>query len=413
MRLLERSNVNIREIITEQGVAIYFQPIVSIKKKSMIGIEALCRGIGVDGSYILPSILFSLAKAEELTVDFDRLCRKKALESYSRIHSGDNDLILFLNIDTSVIDKGVVGSGHLLNMVNDFKIDPGNVAIEIVESKVDDVTALERFVNTYREYGFLIALDDVGSGYSNLDRIPLVKPDILKIDKSLITEIDKKYYKQEVFKSLVNLSKKIGALIVAEGVEREEEAIMALELGADLLQGFYYAKPQEINSGIVEECAGKIARTASKFKSYMVNKINRIRFQHWEYGRIIDEIIETLSQAPVEHFDDYLSRIIRASPVLECIYILDKAGMQMSETHCNLLLPAKNRRLIYRPAQTGTEHTLKDYYYMLVHAGFKKYTTEPYISLASGNLCITISTFFKNFSIDEYILCVDINPEII
>lgn len=99
-------------------------------------------------------------------------------------------------------------------------------------------TMLKMFLCTYKEYGFLIALDDVGTGHSNLDRISLVKPDILKIDRSIIDNIDQRYHNQEVFKSLVNLSKRIGTMVVTEGVERKEEAILAFELGADMLQGY-------------------------------------------------------------------------------------------------------------------------------------------------------------------------------
>lgn len=414
MQLLEYNDVIIDRIIKDESIEIHFQPIVSVKKKTVVGIEALCRGInpGTD-SIIPPNILFGLAKDEELTVDFDRLCRKKALESYQSLQLKSSDLMLFLNIDISVLDKGVVGSGHLLNIVNELNVDPGHVVIEIVESKVDDIVALKRFVNFYRNYGFLIALDDVGSGHSNLDRIPLVKPDILKIDRSLISDIDKKYYKQEVFKSLVNLSKKIGALVVAEGVEREEEAIMVLELGADMLQGFYYSKPKKVAAGLTKHCEEKVNLTAYKFKNYMVNKINQIRSLHQEYNRILNDIVEMISKISVNCFDMYLKRIVKEYPVLECIYILNESGLQVSDTYCNLLAPANQKQLIYRPAKKGTEHSLKEYFYMLVHAGLNKYTTEPYISLASGNLCITISSVFADLNGDKYILCIDINPEVI
>jgi len=116
-----------------------------------------------------------------------------------------------------------VGSGHLLKQVRQFNLNPNNVAIEIIESRVNDTGALNEFISRHREYGFLFALDDIGSGYSNLDRITITEPDLLKIDRSLISQIDINYHKQEVLKSLVNLARRIGALVVAEGVEREED----------------------------------------------------------------------------------------------------------------------------------------------------------------------------------------------
>lgn len=410
MQLLER-NVVIDDIIGSERVTVHFQPIISIKKKAIIGVEALCRGIDADTSEMIPpNILFDLAKEEGLTIDLDRLCRKKALESYGELYFENSNLILFLNIDTSIIDNSIVGSGHLLNMVNQLSINPSNVVIEIVESKVSDLEALKRFVEIYKNHGFLIALDDVGSGHSNLDRIPLVKPDVLKVDRNIINDIDKKYYKQEVFKSLVNLSKKIGALVVAEGVEREEEAIIALELGADMLQGFYFAKPQNYESiaSCIEE---KIFDTAVNFKSYMVERINYVKSRHRGYNIIVNNIINELSNVSIECFDRKLNEMINKYPILECIYVLDQSGMQVSDTFCNRLVLSRHKRLIYSPAKKDTDHTLKDYYYLLANAGLNRYTTEPYISLASGNLCITISSLFENVYNNYFILCVDINPD--
>ena len=77
-------------------------------------------------------------------------------------------------------------------------LKPENIAIEIIESDVEDLKELQRFVQLYRSYGFLIALDDVGAGHSNLNRIPLIKPDILKIDRFLVQNIQDDFYKQEV-----------------------------------------------------------------------------------------------------------------------------------------------------------------------------------------------------------------------
>ena len=104
---------------------------------------------------------------------------------------------------------------------------------------------MRSLVDLLRSRGFLIVLDDVGSGHSNLDRIPFIKPDLLKVDRTLIARIDTDYHKRGTLKSLVDLGRKIGALVVAEGVETEGEAMVALELGADLLQGLCLGRPND------------------------------------------------------------------------------------------------------------------------------------------------------------------------
>jgi len=408
---LDKGIINISNIINNENILIYFQPIISVKKRSIIGFEALCRGLNSRTQKIIsPDILFEFARHENINVDLDRLCRKKALESYRSTYSEKNNYILFLNIDTSIIDNGVVGSGYLLNQVNNLGVDSNNIVIEIVESKVQDIKSLDNFINFYKERGFLTALDDIGSGYSNLDRVALVKPDILKVDKGIISNIDKLFYKQEIFKSLVNLSKKIGALVVAEGVEREEEAIVTLELGADMLQGFYFSEPRDNTSDMTEKTEKNIFHIANKFNNYMTNKIKATKLMHKEYNAVLSSIIYELSNVTFEYFDHMISKIIQKYTIIECIYIINEDGIQVTETFCNQIKIMKNGK-IYGPAKKGTGHSLKDYYYYLISTGSKRFTTDPYVSLASGNLCITISSQFKDVNSNRFILCIDIRQD--
>ncbi len=79
---------------------------------------------------------------------------------------------------------------HLLKLVKRCGVSPNNVIIEIIESRCEDEDALLEFVRFYRKKNFLIALDDVGAGFSNLDRIPLIKPDVIKLDRSLISGVN-------------------------------------------------------------------------------------------------------------------------------------------------------------------------------------------------------------------------------
>lgn len=410
MTLTEEGMFNIADILKKESVTIHYQPVISIKKKAVIGVEALCRGIDPEtGGLIPPDVLFSLARPQGLAVDLDRLCRKKALEGYKKLYVKNRDLILFLNIDTSVINTGIVGSGKLVSKVRKLGINPGNVVIEIVESRISDITALNRFISSYKEYGFLIAMDDVGSGYSNLDRILLVKPDILKIDRSIVSDLDKKQQKQEVFKSLVNLSKRIGTLVVAEGVERKEEAILTLELGADMLQGYYYSAPRELKDIKITGYDGEINNIATMFRNYMVHKINAVKLLYREYGNITDGIIHDLSQATMENFNNVLKGTLDHFHAVECVYVLNESGIQVTDTFCNIIEIPGHKKLFFRPARRGTDHSLKDYYYLPVNTGQSRYTTDPYISLASGNLCITISSLFTDRNNNRFILCVDIN----
>lgn len=398
----------IKKLINEERIFTCFQPVVSVKNKAIIGFEALCRGIHPETKNIIPPVdLFEYARDENMVLDLDRLCRKKAVNEYTSQNTDRENFLLFINLDASIIGLDVVGSGNILNLVNSCGLDPMNVVIEVVESKAQDVSALENFIGIYKNYGFLIALDDIGSGYSNFDRILLAKPDILKIDRQLISNIDKSFYNQEIFKSLVSLSKKIGSLIVAEGVEREEDALAAMELGADLLQGFYFSKPAEHISGLINSIKSKIADTADKFNEYMINRIKSEKVNDKKYKSLLDFVIFQLSKSTRESFYEVMYDSIIKNPSIECIYIIDKNGIQITET----VFPgfdASCCKRIYKPAEKGADHSLKEYFYYLLHSGSDSYVTQPYISLASGSLCVTISSFFEDACNNNYIVCIDV-----
>ncbi len=410
----ENEPFNLQQILDNEWMVAYFQPIVSVRKKAIVGYEGLTRGIHpLDRKLIPPKALFHQAGPLGAVLELDRLCRKTVLENFKEIQKKDPDAILSLNFEASIIDQGVVGSGSLIQQVKSMGLNPQSVAIEIIESHVDDVAALQRFIHTYREYGFLIALDDIGAGHSNLNRIPLLKPDILKIDQYLVQGIHKDFYKQEIFRSLVNLAHKIGALIVSEGIETEEEALFVTELGVDMMQGYYFYKPQpkeDIKNHVVEL---QVRDFQDQLKSALFEKLRLKNESLRKYEGMTRKIQAELVKSSEWNFDQKLLELIHHFPSVECMYILDENGMQVSDTiFADAGIRTKNR-LIFRPAVKQTDHSMKDYYYMLFNAGQRRstYVTEPYISLATGNSCVTFCRVFKDAEEKERVLCVDINND--
>jgi EAL domain-containing protein (putative c-di-GMP-specific phosphodiesterase class I) len=410
--MLTSRRIDIQDVLAHERVEAFFQPVVSIKKKTVVGWEALSRGLDADGRPVVPPLdLKEAAHLAGLSVELDRLFRKKALEAYKTSLAGKGDWLLFLNFDSSLADRGVVGSGHLSAAVQSLHLDPQDIVIEITESQVDDTDALRRFIQTYRGLGFLIALDDIGSGHSNLHRLSVVKPDIIKITEELVRNIDKEYYQQEIFKSLVNLSKNIGALVVTEGVSREEEAVFALELGVDMIQGRYFEDAKRAGDAAASDYAGTIGDLASRFKTRLVEKTNAAKTRHGQYDVMLNEMVRRLSALPPDGFDAELEGLVRTYPVLECMYVLDSEGVQLSRTVTNGGKTFK-RNSLFSPAQKGTDHSLKDYFYLLTDTFVNKFTTEPYVSLASGTLCITVSRLFRDAAGTEFALCMDVPAEV-
>ena len=175
-----------------------------------------------------------------------------------------------------------------------------------------------------------------------------------------------------------------------------------------MLQGYYFAKPQKINGGIVEVPKNETDGAAMLYKELKTEKTVRARLQRAICCTAIDRIIDEIEVIEASCFDAKLKTLIGKYPLLEYVYILDTKGRQVTETIGNQLKPNAGNKL-FQPDRKGADQSLKDYY-LRIQAGWKRHTTEPYMSLATGNLCITNSTIFRAANGEQYILCTDFNP---
>jgi hypothetical protein len=201
-------------------------------------------------------------------------------------------------------------------------------------------------------------------------------------------------------------------MVVAEGIETEEEALKVVEFGADMLQGFYFATPQKITSSMIKTFNQPIRRVASHYSAYLVESIRSQKIKYKEYQEAIKEALNEIGKVEEKRFDFKLLDIINTHKVFECIYILDTDGVQVTDTVAAYGNHSKHKNLIFKPAKKGDDHSLKKYYYFLKNMKVSKYLTEPYMSNATGTLCVTMSCVFKNLDNKKFILCVDLNPEI-
>ncbi len=399
--------ISIEETISSELISTCYQPLISIKRKQIIGFEALSRGVREsDGTLISPGILIEEAEKYGLILELDRLFRKKALENFKNYHAQNKQAVLSVNIDSSAIRTGL-GSKHFLKSVEKYRIDPSCIIMEILESEVEDINILVDFVNQYRSQGFMIAMDDFGAGFSNWDRIIKLKPDIIKLDISIIRDVDSDFLKQEVARSLIKLSHNTGSLVVAEGIETEGEALKMLELNADILQGFFLAKPFPIETLNTETISKKISEVSESFRNTRNLRLKIQENELKEFSALTDRIIENLKTS-----DTYLPEQILIDTAvgvngIECIYILDECGIQISETVVNISIKNYRKSRIFHPDDIYSDQSNKEYYFNLVN-GYDRFISEPYISTATGNLCITISRKYQSREGKKRILCVDI-----
>ncbi|TKI69358.1 EAL domain-containing protein [Sulfurimonas crateris] len=229
------------EIIEDGLLTTHFQPIIDIKTNTIYGYESLVRGVKDDGSLIYPDKLFGWAKDGDMLFYLDRACRETSLKTAAvkNIHAK-----VFINfIPTAIYDPS-----HCLQSTVEWAkqldFDPKNIIFEVVESEhVADLEHLKSILDFYKSQGYMVALDDVGSGYASLNMLAKLRPDIVKIDREIIDSIDTNKMNQSIFKAIVQIAKENDIIVLAEGIERAEELAFCAKEGADLAQGYYFGKP--------------------------------------------------------------------------------------------------------------------------------------------------------------------------
>lgn len=401
--------IDVRAILEAESLDCAYQPIVSVRDRRIVGLEALARArCPIDGEPIPAATLFARAAEQGCSLELDRLCRKKAMRGFAASCAYGTDAVCFVNVETSILTKGVVGSNKIRDLAEEEGLEPGRVALEILESEVGDERSLQDFVGSYRKHGFLIALDDMGTGHSNLERISAIKPDVIKLDRSLIVGIEGEYHKQELLDFFMQLSGRIGVAAIAEGVETLGQAQACLDRGADIMQGFLFARPGPITAEGLDAALCRAIEVSSSFKEYESRRIAERKRLFKYYDGIASRMCDLLGPCAEGGYEDALESGLALFSDVECAYVLNGAGRQISRTVFN---PRRERRLasaIYSPSAPGDDQSAKDYF-MFIDREQLRYVTDPYISRASGAICVTISSAFSDASGAEIILCLDID----
>ncbi len=407
--MLEMDVLQSRQPQLPWAVDAWLQPIVSVEKQKIVGYEALARGADNMGQPVSPAQMFAQAQADGFLLELDQHCRAQAMSRFARAFPGGDGLYLFVNIDTSVVCE-VLDCGNLHRMAHGAGLPVSQIVLELNERDTIDSDYLLRFVQRHKRQGFLVALDDVGTGYSNFERMAVLQPDIVKIDRSLLCGIEDSHHKQEIFRTLVHMASRIGAVTVAEGVETVEQAHCAMEYGVHLLQGFLFAPPAEAAKLDIVGTESRISAQAVAFLRHIGGKIreDRLRRQHADY--IMDALVDRLCLGGDDHGMDDALRTFGCQDCcagVECLYVLDGRGIQVSDTVFTRPVVNLRKGLLFYPAAKGFDHSAKRYFFEMANAGAERHVSEPYLSNATGNVCETVA---RAFALDgvRRIVCVDI-----
>ncbi len=232
--------LEIRQILTERGLSTVFHPIVDLRDYVAVGYEALTRG-PAGTIYESPESLFAFARESRLTWDLDRQCKLTAIASAT---GRPADSRLFINTLPSTLDDPEFMDGTAPELMARHGISPADVVWELTERHpIEDYDHFEATMKTHTKLGYRVAIDDVGTGYSSIQTITHVRPLYLKVDQSLVRDVEENLLKQELIASLLVLAQKVSAQVIAEGIQTPRELGMLKELGVPLGQGYLFGMP--------------------------------------------------------------------------------------------------------------------------------------------------------------------------
>lgn len=231
---------------------IAFQPILNIHTGSLYGAEALLRNYKEAG-YETIFELFDDVYRDNLLYSFDLKLRKKAIKKFTQIE-GFKDIKLFYNLDNRVLEMPDFAPGNTAKMLRHYGVDKNSVCFEISERhEISDVRSMGDILSHYKDENFCIAVDDFGVGYSGYKLLYESKPDIIKIDRFFLTDIDKDIKKKLIARNITQLALQLGIKIIAEGVETKGELFTCKEIGCHLVQGYLIQKPTQYTGDILKE----------------------------------------------------------------------------------------------------------------------------------------------------------------
>lgn len=315
---------------TEAQICPFFQPVLAVDTYSVWGYEVLGRKVTPQGVESLGGFFHDPAVPVEEKLEMDRLVRRKALKVFKQ--SGRN-IRLFLNIQPQWLCPfmGQERKFPTLEYLEEFGISADQIVVEISETEFcADIESLSRLVVRYREAGCRVAVDDVGRGFNNLERIIAIRPDFLKVDTLLVRKSMQEESARYLLEALGYFAEKSGLSLILEGIEDAELLRLGLEIGARYYQGFFLAPP----APRLADTAGIAELMKREVEGYVRDEI-QWRTRRWQQAEELDKLLKNLRfSGTTQNLDEYIGRLMHCLPGY-CfrIYVCDGYGYQKTPNY--------------------------------------------------------------------------------
>jgi EAL domain-containing protein (putative c-di-GMP-specific phosphodiesterase class I) len=363
-----------------------FQPIFSLAHRRAVGYEALLRPQASDGSALSPLAVFNMARDEAESIFLDRLCR--IIHTRNFITQADDVSWLFLNVNHAATMYGKNYGTFFPEVLERYQIPPHRIVIEILEGEVHDESFLIEAAKYYKELGCLLAIDDFGAGHSNFERIWHTQPHIVKLDRSIIVRAAASRTVRRAVPNLVSLIHEAGSLVLMEGVETEEEALIAMDSDIDFVQGYYFAKPAKTLLPEVR-CSNPIDDLCAKFNLASKTEVDDHKTKLLGY---LDAFRSTIAQIKMGAAAHSACSGFLDLPEAERCYLLDMGGRQQGDN----LLSSSARSVTdprFKPLADSSNAiwVRRHYFRRAISQPGEIQVSRPYLSISGGNMCVTLS----------------------
>ena len=236
----------LRHAIDSDELRVLYQPIVSVRTAAITGVEALVRWEHPQRGLLAPGEFIPLAEDSGLVLPLGAWVLRTAcaqLQAWSAVVA-QRPFYVTVNVSARQLTDPAFPA-TVAATLSEFAVDPATICLEITESALlRDLDAAEKALQELRGVGVRIALDDFGTGYSSLTHLQRLPIDMLKIDRSFVSELGHNADNTAIVGAVIRLAAAMGMTSVAEGVEDAEQAEWLTSLGCELAQGFYFARPQ-------------------------------------------------------------------------------------------------------------------------------------------------------------------------
>lgn len=231
----------IKDAIENDKIEPLFQPIVDTKTSKIVKYEALIRMIDEDGEYVAPIHFLELAKKNKLYPKLTKIVIEKTFNIFKNI---DAQVSINLSVQ-DILNEDVYST--IIQKLHEYKLGD-KIVFELIESEgIENFDEIIEFISEVKKTGAKISIDDFGTGYSNFEYIMKLKVDYIKIDASMIKDIDKNINSQMVTGTIIDFAKKMDIQTIAEFVHSQSVFEVVKEMGIDFAQGYYFGKPQKLS----------------------------------------------------------------------------------------------------------------------------------------------------------------------